>query len=96
MCYYELINDIETCVLSQTLGYNYTLGSLVVLEDGSHDSGESQCRAVEGVAETDLLVFAAVTALEAVCLIRFEVADRADLEPTLLGAGPDFEVESNS
>ncbi len=90
-----LVDDVETGVFAQAFGHHDAFGSLVVFQKGGHYSGQSERRAVEGVTEMSLLVIAAVTAFEAVCLICLEVGNRRHLEPAALGGGVDFEVEGD-
>ena len=73
------------------------VGVLVVLQEGSHDAGQGEGGAVEGVAELGLLgVGTTITALEAVGLIGVEIADGAYFQPTLLCLAIDFEVIADS
>ena len=70
-----LVNDIETGVRLESLGDTDAFGSLVILEEGSHDAWQCQSRAVEGVAQMSLLVVATVAAFEAVGLISLKVGN---------------------
>lgn len=87
------VDDVEAGVFAQALGHDDAFGGLEVLEDGSHDAGQGQSGAVEGVAELRLLVVAAEAAFESVGLVCLEVGYAADLEPASLSCGVDFEVE---
>ena len=87
------VDDVESGVFAQAFGNDYAVGGLVVLEHCGHDAGQGQGRAVEGVAQMGFLVVAAVTAFEAVGLVRLEVGYRRYLKPAFLCAGPYFEVE---
>ena len=61
------VDDVEASVWLQRLGNANAFGRLVVIEQGSHDTGQGKCRAVKGVAELGLLrVAAAVAALQTV------------------------------
>ena len=77
----------------EALGDADTLLRLVVLQQGSHDAGQGEGTAVQGVADLRLLCLAvAIAALQTVGLIGVEVAYRADLQPTLLSLAVDLEV----
>ena len=69
------VDDREAGVLLQALRHADTLGSLVVLEQGSQDARQGESRAIERVAEVSLLVLTTIAALEAIGLISVEVAD---------------------
>ena len=87
------VDDGEAGVGLQGGGDMDAVGVLVVLQEGSHDAGQGEGGAVEGVAELGFLrAFSAVAALEAVGLIGVEVADGAYFQPTLLRFAIDFEV----
>ena len=64
---------VEAGVFAEAFGHHDSLRCLVVFEQGGHNAGQSQGRAVEGVAETGFLVGIAVTAFEAVGLIGLKV-----------------------
>lgn len=67
---------VASHIWNQSLGHLDAIGSLVVLEDGSHDTREGERRTVEGVAKLNLLVLGmAIATLEAIGLIGVEVAD---------------------
>ena len=88
-----VIEDFETAVGHQTLGYTDAFFRLVVLDDGGHDTGQRQCRTVQGMAEFCLLgLGVAVAALQAVGLVALEVGYRRHLQPALLGGAPYLEV----
>lgn len=70
------VNNIETGIPAQNFGNDNTFGSLVILENGSHDTRERKGRSIESVAETYLLVRVAETALKTIGLVCFEIADR--------------------
>ena len=70
------IYHVASHVRDQSLWHLDALGSLVVLEDGCHDTGKGESRAIESVAELNLLVLGmTIAALEAICLVSVEVAD---------------------
>ncbi len=87
------VDDVETGVLAETLGNDDTFGSLIVLKEGCHDTGECKGRAVESVTELRLLVLTAVAAFETVGLIGLEVRYRGYLEPATLSSRVHLEVE---
>lgn len=50
---------------------------LVVLQEGSYDTGQCQSRAVEGVCQSNFLILStAITAVEAIGLVGIEVRGR--------------------
>ena len=90
------IYHLAAHVWNKCFGYADAFLCLVVLQDGCHDAGQGEGRAIEGVAEFRLACCCATdTALQTVCLISVEVRDGADLEPTLLGFAIDLEVVAN-
>ena len=70
-----------------------TVGSLVVLQQGSHDAGKGQCATVQCVAELCLAVRITITALEPVGLVALEVGYGTHLQPALLCCGVYLEIE---
>ena len=68
-----LVDDVEAGVGHEYLGNADSFGSLVVFEQSSYDARQSESRTVEGVAERDFLVCVTVAAVQAVCLIAFEI-----------------------
>ena len=89
-CCYNKRNDDLSCVLFNCFSINHfessvwhkglwnadALCCLVVFKDGGNNARKGKSGTIEGVTELHLLVSIAVTALEAVCLISVEVADR--------------------
>ena len=64
----RLVDDVEADVLAEHFGDYDAFGGLIVFEQGGHDAGEGESRAVEGVGQTGLLVVATVAALKTVGL----------------------------
>ena len=89
------VDDVEAAIFAETFRHDDTLGGLIIFEDCSHDAGQSECRAVEGVAEVGLLVAATIAAFQSVGLVAFEVGYRRHFEPSLLSGTPHFEVEGD-
>ena len=77
LLYFEstLIDNVKSRVSLQGCGNADALGRLVILEQGGDNARQSQCRAVQGVAQVRLLVIATIAALEAVGLIGLEVGN---------------------
>lgn len=67
------VDEVEAGVFAEAFGDDDSCGGLVVFEDGCYDSGQSEGRAVEGVAEASFFVFGAVAAFETVGLVGLEV-----------------------
>lgn len=88
-----VVEHLEAAVGHEDLRHADALRGLVVLDDGGHDARQGEGRAVERVAELDLLgVGMAEAAVEAVGLVAAEVGHRTDFQPALLGGAPGLEV----
>ena len=71
---YVLVNHFETCVGHECCRNLDAVLCLVVLQQGSHDTGQSQSRAIQCVTEFCLLGLAVtIAALQTVGLIGVEV-----------------------
>lgn len=69
-----VVEKLEAAVGNENLRHADAFGRLVVLYDGSHDTGQSQGRTIERMAELYLLVIGmAVAAVQAIGLIALEV-----------------------
>ena len=69
-----VIKHLEATVRNEHLRYADTLRCLVVLKNRGNDTRQSECGAVERMAELDLLaVSTAETAVQTVSLIALEV-----------------------
>ena len=80
-----VVDHVEAAIRHQTFWHTDAFRSLVVFEDGSQDTWQSQCRTVQGVAEFGLLVLStAVAAFQTVGLIGVEVRYGANLQPAFL------------
>lgn len=88
-----VVEHVESAVRNENLRYANAFRSLIVLDNGGNDTRKSESRTVESVAKLGLSgLGVAITAMQTVGLIAFEVADRRYLEPTLLSGAPYFEV----
>lgn len=88
------VDDVEAGVAAQALWNDDAVGCLVVFEQCGHNARQSQCRAVEGVAQVYLLVCIAIAAFQTVGLICLEVGYGRNFEPAFLCGAENFEVES--
>ena len=88
-----VVEHVESAVRNENLRYANAFWSLIVLDNGGNDTRKSESRTVESVAKLGLSgLGVAITAMQTVCLIAFEVADRRYLEPTFLSGAPYLEV----
>ena len=88
-----VVEHLESAVGHEYAWHLDAVGRLVVLEDGGDDAGQGEGRAVEGVAQLNLLVVGVtVAAVQAVGLIALKVRHGAYLEPAALGGAPGLEV----
>ena len=72
-----VVEHLEAAVGHEDLRHADALRGLVVLDDGGHDARQGEGRAVERVAELDLLgVGMAEAAVEAVGLVAAEIGHR--------------------
>ena len=88
-----VVEHVESAVRNENLRYANAFRSLIVLDNGGNDTRKSESRTVERVAKLGLSgLGVAITAMQTVGLIAFEVADRRYLEPTFLSGAPYLEV----
>lgn len=92
-----VVKHLKTAIRHQNLRHTYALGGLVVLQNCGDDARQCKGGAVERVAQLNLLVLgAAESAVQAVCLIALEVGHRTNLKPTLLGCRPCLEIDADA
>ena len=73
------VDNTKAAIRRQSLWNSYTLRSLVVFEQSSDYSWQSQSRAIKSMAEFSLFLMRSVSAFESVGLIRIEIRHRAYL-----------------
>ena len=88
----RLFYHIESRERTQSFRYEDAFRRLVVLQQGGHDTRQSQRAAVERVGQLRLAVGVAVAQFQTVGLERLEVGDGLNLQPALLGGRPHLEV----
>ena len=69
----DSVNPVKACVRAEDFRDDYTVRSLVVLEERGHDTRESEGRTVERMGKDSLAVLVTVAQVKPVGLIRLEI-----------------------
>ena len=78
------VNLVESCIWTEDLRDDDAVRGLIVFKQGCHHAREGKGAAVESVCELSLSVLVAITQVQAVSLVSFEVGNGRNLKPALL------------